>query len=141
MYVRRSVPGGMILYMVTGIVHNTVTFTSRSVKQELVNRELVNRSTVPAGSDIMGLTITGPPLVQGGAGTRTESRGIVNLSNIVIRNWTLRQLTDLYNAVKHLFLFRSQNSGTRRYETVSWESFYNLPSKRRGVLYGEQQPL
>ena len=52
---------------------------------------------------------------------------IVNLPHLVVRNWTVRHVLDLYNAVKHLFAFPSlMRTKKRRLETISWKTYYNI---------------
>ena len=36
---------------------------------------------------------------------------IVNLPNLLVKNWTSTHVLDLYNAVKHLFAFTSLTKG------------------------------
>ena len=62
---------------------------------------------------------------------------IVNLPHLLFQNWTSRHVLDLYNAVKHLFLFPSPNK-RRRLETIAWKTYYNILCAREGYLAGEQ---
>ena len=50
-------------------------------------------------------------------------------------NWTVQNVNDLYMGVKHFFAF--QGAGSRRFETLSWKTYYTLLSKRKGKLLGE----
>ena len=43
---------------------------------------------------------------------------IVNLTHLLVQNWTPRHVLDLYNAVKHLFVLHSLNK-RRRLETLA----------------------
>ena len=62
---------------------------------------------------------------------------IVNLPHLIKREWTEREAIDIYDAVKHMFMFPSLKK--RRYGTIVWKTYYNLLVKRKGVLLGEQQ--
>ena len=55
-----------------------------------------------------------------------------------MKEWNVRNVLDLYNAVKHWFKFPSLCSHKCQWETISWKSYFNLVCKRKGVLYGEQ---
>ena len=50
---------------------------------------------------------------------------IVNLTHLLVKNWTSIHVFDLYNAVKHLFAFNSFNK-RRHLETISWKTYYNI---------------
>jgi len=64
---------------------------------------------------------------------------MVHLTHLLVQNWTPRHVLDLYNAVKHLFSLPSlQRSKRRRLETISWKTYYNILSMRKGILIGEQ---
>ena len=53
-------------------------------------------------------------------------------------NWTVQNVNDLYMGVKHFFAFPSnKGAGSRRFETLSWKTYYTLLSKRKGKLLGE----
>ena len=63
---------------------------------------------------------------------------IVNQTHIVRKDWTEEHAFALYNAVKHLFFFDSIKVGKRRrYESISWKTYYNNLSKRKWKLLGE----
>ena len=64
---------------------------------------------------------------------------IVNLPHLVKRNMAERDAITLYNSVKHLFQFPATNNKKRRYETMSWKSYYNLLCERKWRLYGETE--
>jgi len=59
------------------------------------------------------------------------------------RVWTYRNALDLFEGVKHLFLFpilttsRKNKSRCRRFETISWKTYYNILVKRKWRLLGE----
>ena len=61
---------------------------------------------------------------------------IVNLPHLLVHNCTPRHVLDLYNAVKHLFVFPSLNK-RRRLEKISWKTYYNILCARKGYLLGE----
>jgi len=63
---------------------------------------------------------------------------IVNKSSLVKSNMTERDARNLYNSVNHLFKFPAGETKKRRYETLSWKSYYNLLVKRKWRLYGEK---
>ena len=63
---------------------------------------------------------------------------IVNLAHLIVKKWEVRDVLDLYHAVRHLFEFPSLIVGKRRqFEQLNWKTFYNILSKRKGRLYGE----
>ena len=67
---------------------------------------------------------------------------IANLPDLVKQQWSPRDVLDLYYAVKHLFEFPSLiDKRTQRFEQLNWKTFYNILSKRKGRLYGEQEQL
>ena len=62
-----------------------------------------------------------------------------NLSHLVKKKWEVRDVLDLYSAVKHLFEFPSLISGKQwRYEQLGWKTYYNILAKRKVRLFGEQ---
>ena len=65
--------------------------------------------------------------------------GIANRHYLVVRNWSPRKLMDLYLGVRNFFdfTFLSINK-RRRYEKISRKTYFNLLSKRKGKLFGEQ---
>ena len=69
---------------------------------------------------------------------KTVEKGvrIVNLPHLLVQNWTLRYVLDLYNAVKHLFVFTYLNK-RRRLEKFSWKTYYNILCSGKGYLVGE----
>ena len=64
---------------------------------------------------------------------------IVNLPHLIKRNMSDKDAITLYNRVKHLFRFPAGEGKRRRYETLSWKSYYNLLCERKWRLYGEQE--
>ena len=67
------------------------------------------------------------------------SAGISNRHNLVVRNWYLRKVMDLYLDVRRFFDFPCLSSDKkRRYETISWKTYYKALSKRKGKPFGEQ---
>ena len=64
---------------------------------------------------------------------------IVNLPHLVKRNMTERDAITLYNSVKHLFQFSATLTKKRRYETMSWKSYYNMLCECKWRLYGETE--
>lgn len=63
---------------------------------------------------------------------------IVNKSSLVKSNMTERDARNLYDSVYHLFKIPAEETKKRRYETMSWKSYYNLLGKRKWRLYGEK---
>ena len=62
---------------------------------------------------------------------------IANRYDLVVQNWSPRKVMDLYLGVRRLFDFPCLSSDTRRsYETISWKTFLNALSKRKGKLFG-----
>jgi len=51
---------------------------------------------------------------------------VVNQPQLVKKNMKEPEALELYQAVKHLFHFPALEKKTRRYETLSWKSFYPL---------------
>ena len=67
-----------------------------------------------------------------------QAESIVNQPHIVCNDCTAEHAFALYNAVKHLFFFDSLKVGKRRrYESISWKTYYNNLSKRKWKLLGE----
>ena len=63
---------------------------------------------------------------------------IVNQPHLICNDCTEEHAFALYNAVKHLFFFDSIKVGKiRRYESISWKTYYNNLSKRKWKLLGE----
>ena len=64
---------------------------------------------------------------------------IVNIYDLVVRNWFPRKVMDSYMGVRHLFAFPCLSSDKRRrYETISWKTYFITLSKRKGKLFGGQ---
>ena len=62
---------------------------------------------------------------------------IANLHDLVVRNCPPRKVMDLYPGVSHFFDFSSLYSDKRRrYETISWKTYFNALSKCKGKLFG-----
>ena len=67
-----------------------------------------------------------------------RAASIFNQPHIVRKYYTVEHSFALYNAVKHLFLFDSIKVGKRRrYESISWKTYYNNLSKQKWELLGE----
>ena len=64
---------------------------------------------------------------------------IVNLPHLIKRKMTDKDAITLYNSVKHLFRIPAGEGKRRRYETLSWKTYYNMLSKRKWRLYGEKE--
>ena len=63
---------------------------------------------------------------------------IVNQPHLVRNDCTAEHAFALYKAVKHLFFFDSIKVGKRRrYESISWKTYYNNISKCKWKLLGE----
>ena len=66
---------------------------------------------------------------------------VVNRPNLIKREMVVNDTLLLYHAVKHMFHFDCLRTGKkRRYEMISWKTYYNILCKRKGLLMGEQQP-
>ena len=65
---------------------------------------------------------------------------IVNLPHLVKKRMNEQDSFALYHAVlKHMFKFDCLRVGKkRRYETISWKTYYNILVKRKGKLMGER---
>ena len=65
-----------------------------------------------------------------------RAASIVNQPHLIRKDCTVEHVFVLYNAVKHLFLFDSIKVGKRRsYESISWKTYYNNPSKQNWKLW------
>ena len=65
---------------------------------------------------------------------------VFNQPDIINKDWTVQHTFELYHAIKHLFMFHSLRVGKkRRYETIPWNTYYNIFSKRKWKLMGEGQ--
>ena len=62
---------------------------------------------------------------------------LVNKPELVVSSFSERSALDLYDAVHHLFKFPSLKK--RRYDTITWKTYYNLLMKRKGKLFGEKE--
>ena len=62
---------------------------------------------------------------------------IVNMQALVNPNMREENCLELYTRIKHLFWFPSTEKKARRYQSMSWKSFYNILAKRKWRLYGE----
>ena len=68
-----------------------------------------------------------------------RAAGIANRHDLVVQNWSPRKVMDLYLGVRNFFAFPCLSSDKRRrYETISWKTYFNALSKRKGKLFGEQ---
>ena len=68
-----------------------------------------------------------------------RAAGVANRHDLVVRNWSPRKVMDLYLGVRHFFDFPWLSSDkNRRHEKISWKTYYNALSKRKGKLFGEQ---
>ena len=66
-----------------------------------------------------------------------RAAGIANRHDLVVRNWSPRKVMDSYLGVRHLFDFPCLSIDKRkRYETISWKTYFNALSKRKGKLFG-----
>ncbi|MEM7283659.1 MAG: hypothetical protein AAF438_18745, partial [Pseudomonadota bacterium] len=57
--------------------------------------------------------------------------------DLLVRNWTPKRAMTLYNATKHFFRFPLASRMQRRYDLLSWKTFYNMLVKQKGRLLGE----
>ena len=70
------------------------------------------------------------------------ARDVVGNSNLIKRQWTPRAVLDLFEGTFHLFKFPTLTENTkRRYDTISWKSYYNILDKRKWKLLGEQRNI
>ena len=63
----------------------------------------------------------------------------MNLPHLLVQNWTSRHVLDLYNAVKHFFVFTSLKKSFFL-ETIAWNTYYNILCDSKGYLVGEKVP-
>ena len=64
---------------------------------------------------------------------------IVNHNDLVITFWSPRKVMDLYGTVRHFFDFPCLAYYKRkRYDTMSWTTYFNVFLKRKGEMFGEQ---
>ena len=64
---------------------------------------------------------------------------IANRHDLIVRSWSPGKVLALYRGVKHSFAFPTLLQGkARRYETISWKTYFNMLMKRKGKLFGEQ---
>jgi hypothetical protein len=64
---------------------------------------------------------------------------IANRHDLIVRSWSPGKVLALYRGVKHFFAFPTLLQGkARRYETISWKTYFNMLMKRKGKLFGEQ---
>ena len=71
-------------------------------------------------------------------GHRERAASIVNQPHLVRKYCTADHAFAMYNAVKHFFLFDSIKVGKRRrYESISWKTYYKNLSKRKWKLLVE----
>ena len=64
---------------------------------------------------------------------------IANQNGLVVACWSPRKVIDLYVGVRHFFAFPClAYEKRRRYETMSWNTYFNALMKRKGKLFGEQ---
>ena len=60
-------------------------------------------------------------------------------NDLVVNCWSPRKAMELYVCVIHLFDFPCLvYDKRRRYETRSWDTYFNVLMKRKGKLFGEQ---
>ena len=68
-----------------------------------------------------------------------RATGIVNRYDLVVQNWSPRKVVGLYLGVSHFFDFTCLFSDKRRrYETISWNTYFNEFKKLKGKLFGEK---
>ena len=64
---------------------------------------------------------------------------IVNRHDLVDQKLVPRKVMDLYLGVRHFFAFTFLSSDKmRRYEKISWKTYFNALKKRKGKLFGEK---
>ena len=63
---------------------------------------------------------------------------VINRPDLIKSKMSSEDTIVLYHAIKHLFQFDCMTLGKkRRYETISWKTYYNILMKRKGKLVGE----
>ena len=69
----------------------------------------------------------------------SRAAGIDNRHDLVVRKWSPRKVMDSYLGVRHFFAFTFLSSDKmRRYEKISWKTYFNALKKRKGKLFGEK---
>ena len=64
-----------------------------------------------------------------------RAAGITNRHDLVVRNWFPRKVVYLYLGFRHFFAFPCFSSDKkRRYEKISWKTYYNALSKLKNYL-------
>ena len=67
----------------------------------------------------------------------TRAVEIANRHDLVVQNWSPRKAMDLYLGVRHYFVFPCLSSyKKRRYEKISWKTYYNALSEWKGKIFG-----
>ena len=62
-----------------------------------------------------------------------RAAGIANKHDLVVLNWSPMEVMELYLGVSYFFDFICLSSVKRiRYETISWDTYFNALSKRKG---------
>ena len=63
---------------------------------------------------------------------------IKNWNDLVVNCWSPRKVIDLYGGVRHLLAFTCLTyEKRRRYEKMSWKTYFNIFIERKGKLFGE----
>ena len=76
---------------------------------------------------------------------RTLENHVERVKRVIIkayllkRNCRVEDTLVLYHEVKRLFAFAPLTRKRRRLEQMSWKAYYNLISKRKGVLVGFEE--
>ena len=64
---------------------------------------------------------------------------IANQNDLVVDWWSPRKVMDLYGGGRHFFSFPClAYDKRRRYETMSWKTYFNVLMKRKVKLFGER---
>ena len=63
---------------------------------------------------------------------------IKNQEDLLKKDMTIEDCSNLHNSVKHMFKIPGKNEKTRRHQTLSWKTIYNRLAAKNWQLRGEQ---
>ena len=68
------------------------------------------------------------------------ARDVARVRGLIKKQWTTRNVLDLYEGIKHLLQFpnmTSKEKDKRRLQTIKWKTYYNILVSRKWKLMGE----